>query len=292
MVLARATIAALASVSSISSISVEEVARLRERFLAYARSFYADDPDPDLKAAIDLKIEHTLRVCEESRYISAALGLAADARHLAEVAALFHDVGRFAQYARYHTFSDRKSEDHAALGVRVLREREVLSALGPAEDLLLRVIGYHNRLALPGPDDETPTCLFFSRLLRDADKLDIFRVVTDYYRRPASQRNGWVAWELPDTPGISEAVCDDLMAGRVVHNDHLCNLNDFKLLQVGWVYDINFAPSLRRIRERGYLGMLRDALPDSPRIEEIFEKIEAYVAKRMDEDVNSCEGSA
>ncbi len=277
-----------------TSISAEEVARLRERFLAYARSFYTDAPDPDLdlKAAIDLKIEHTLRVCEESRYISAALGLAADGRHLAEVAAIFHDVGRFPQYAHYHTFSDGKSEDHAALGVRVLRERKFLAALGPAEDLLLRVIGYHNRLALPGSDAETPTALFFSRLLRDADKLDIYRVVTDYYRRPASQRNGWVAWELPDTPGISEAVCDDLMAERAVHKDRLRNLNDFKLLQVGWVYDINFAPALRRLCERGYLRMLRAALPDSPRIEAIFEKIDAYVAQRMEEDANPCEGSA
>jgi len=276
-----------------ASISAEAVARLQERFLAYARSFYADDPgsDPDLRDAIDLKIEHTLRVCEESRYISAALGLAAEARHLAEVAALFHDVGRFPQYARYHTFSDRKSEDHAALGVRVLRERAVLAALGPAEDLLLRVIGYHNRLALPGPDDETPTCLFFSRLLRDADKLDIYRVVTDYYRRPETEGNGWVAWELPDTPGVSEAVCEALMAGRVVPNDRLRNLNDFKLLQVGWVYDINFAPSLHCLCERGYLRMLRDVLPDSPRIEMIFEKIEAYMAKRMEEDANPCEGS-
>jgi hypothetical protein len=276
-----------------ASISAEAVARLQERFLAYARSFYADDPgsDPDLRDAIDLKIEHTLRVCEESRYISAALGLAAEARHLAEVAALFHDMGRFPQYARYHTFSDRKSEDHAALGVRVLRERAVLAALGPAEDLLLRVIGYHNRLALPGPDEETPTCLFFSRLLRDADKLDIYRVVTDYYRRPETEGNGWVAWELPDTPGVSEAVCEALMAGRVVPNDRLRNLNDFKLLQVGWVYDINFAPSLHRLCERGYLRMLRDVLPDSPRIEMIFEKIEAYMAKRMEEDANPCEGS-
>ena len=276
-----------------ASISAEAVARLQERFLAYARSFYADDPgsDPDLRDAIDLKIEHTLRVCEESRYISAALGLAAEARHLAEVAALFHDVGRFPQYARYHTFSDRKSEDHAALGVRVLRERAVLAALGPAEDLLLRVIGYHNRLALPGPEDETPTCLFFSHLLRDADKLDIYRVVTDYYRRPETEGNGWVAWELPDTPGVSEAVCEALMAGRVVPNDRLRNLNDFKLLQVGWVYDINFAPALHRLCERGYLRMLRDVLPDSPRIEMIFEKIEAYMAKRMEEDANPCEGS-
>ena len=273
-------------------ISAEAVARLRERFLAYARSFYTDDPDPDLKKAIDLKIEHTLRVCEESRYISATLGLAADARHLAEVAALFHDVGRFPQYARYHTFSDRKSEDHAALGVRVLREREVLSALGPVEDLLLRVIGYHNRLALPRPDDETLTCLFFSRLLRDADKLDIYRVVTDYYRRPELQGDGWVAWELPDTPGISEAVCDDLMTRQVVDNHHVHNLNDFKLLQVGWVYDLNFTPSLRRFCERGYLRILREALPDSSRIETIFEKVEAYVAKRMEECANPCEGSA
>jgi len=35
---------------------------------------------------------------------------------------LFHDVGRFAQYARYHTYLDRDSENHAELSVHVLEE--------------------------------------------------------------------------------------------------------------------------------------------------------------------------
>jgi len=36
----------------------------------------------------------------------------------------------------------------------------------------------------------TETCLFFTKLLRDADKLDILRVVTDYYNQKNGRRDG------------------------------------------------------------------------------------------------------
>jgi len=50
-------------------------------------------------------------------------------------------------------------------------------------------------------------------------------------------------------------------------------VNGIKLLQAGWVYDINFKPTLYIIRERRYLEMIREALPESPEINEIFDSI-------------------
>ena len=66
---------------------------------------------------------------------------------LAEAIALFHDVGRFEQYARYHTFVDRRSADHAWLGVEILRKEGELD--GSTRDLILRTVSYHNRMDLP-----------------------------------------------------------------------------------------------------------------------------------------------
>ncbi|OPX38947.1 MAG: hypothetical protein B1H12_01110 [Desulfobacteraceae bacterium 4484_190.2] len=62
-------------------------------------------------------------------------------------------------------------------------------------DLIMRCVAYHNRAFLP--EDESERCLFFARLLRDADKLDILRVVTDYYQRKAGDRNGAIELGLP-----------------------------------------------------------------------------------------------
>jgi hypothetical protein len=71
-------------------------------------------------------------------------------------------------------------------------------------NLLLSVILYHNRAELP--EDETEGCLFFAKLLRDADKLDIWRVVTDYYHNKNGHQNSSIELDLPDIPEISDEV--------------------------------------------------------------------------------------
>ncbi len=69
------------------------------------------------------------------------------------------------------------------------------------------------------------------------------------------------------------------MEGRIVDFTHLKNLNDFKLLQLGWIYDINFAPTFQCIRERAYLEMIRDALPKSEEVEEVFSMVQSYAVR-------------
>ena len=146
------------------------------------------------------------------------------------------------------------------------------------QNLILRTISYHNRAALP--EDETDTCLFFSRLLRDADKLDIWRVVTDYYNRNNRKRNGAIELGLPDTAGFSDEVYQDLINKRIVDIKHLQNLNDFKLLQMGWVFDINFEPTFRCIKSRRYVEMIGYVLPRSYKIQKIIDVIQLYLHRR------------
>ena len=67
------------------------------------------------------------------------------------------------------------------------------------------------------------------------------------------------------------------MEERIVDFTHLKNLNDFKLLQLGWIYDINFAPTFQRIQERAYLEKIRDALPKSEEVEEVFSMVQSYL---------------
>jgi len=255
----------------------EQVLDLNGWFIRYVQGF---KNDPATVRNIVLKEEHTKRVCREIIAIGTDLGLTNDELHFAEIIALFHDIGRFEQYARYKTFVDRRSEDHAELGVTVLRRLGVLHRCGEAtQDLVFRIIRYHNRAALPR--DETEPCLFFSKLLRDADKLDIWRVVTDYYRREDGERNGALELDLPDTPGFSDAVYLDLMRRKIVDMKHVMTLNDFKLLQIGWIFDVNFRPTLLAVRSRGYLEMIRHVLPKSEKIDALFSDITEYLEERL-----------
>ena len=250
----------------------------RKWFDGYVRSFKSDNSD--FQQNIEMKEKHTLRVCNEILALGKELGLENGDLHLAEVLALFHDIGRFEQYARYQTFVDRNSENHAALGVKILLENDVLAGLDDRiQNLILRSISYHNRAALPR--EETEECLFFTKLLRDADKLDIWKVVTDYYRRKNRKRNVAIELGLPDTPGISEKVYKALMEEEIVYAGDLNNLNDFKLLQIGWIYSINFAPTFHHIKERKYLDIIRGCLPRTDQIDSIFSIVESYLDKHI-----------
>jgi hypothetical protein len=251
-------------------VSRESLEDIKNWFVNYVDTF--KQGDPEIQENIELKEDHTRRVCIEILGIGESLGLTDEELHLAEIIALLHDVGRFEQYARYRTFRDSISENHAELGVRKIQKEGVLKHLNEEiQDLIIKSVRYHNYAVLPSEEPES--LLFYSRLLRDADKLDIWKVVTDYYSRKDGKRNTALELELPDNPGFSEEVARDLKNKNSVHMKNVRNLNDFKLLQAGWVFDINFKPSLEMAKQRRYLEKIREALPESTEIDEIFDFI-------------------
>jgi len=245
-------------------------------FENYVNKFQS--PDETYTQNINLKKEHTYRVCREIIRLGKSLNLNKEDLNLAKTIALLHDVGRFEQYDRYRTFSDLKSEDHAQLGVKILRQYNVLKEIDkPTTKLILHTISFHNRVALP--QNENDRCLFFTRLLRDADKLDILYVVTEYYQNGDTHPNETIELELLDTPQISHEVYNDLVSGKIVNAEHVKNLNDFKLLQMAWVYDINFPLTFQLIQQREYLEKIMDVLPKSDKVQRIYSTLKSYLEK-------------
>lgn len=243
---------------------------LKQWFAAHVRGYRSQDPE--IKKNLALKKAHSRRVAKEILYIGKQLGMDDDRLRLAEIIGLFHDIGRFEQYVRYRTFVDRKSENHAELGINVLQEHGVLDPLAEEErEIILRAIRYHNRASLP--PDESAEYLFFAKLIRDADKLDIWKVLTEYYYRKNGESNEAIELDLPDEPYVSEEICRALMQKKVVDSRHLNTRNDFKLLQVGWIFDVNFKPTLDRVKARGYLELIRGVLPQSRQIDAIFDVV-------------------
>jgi putative nucleotidyltransferase with HDIG domain len=105
---------------------------LKEWFADYCRGFYTENMADNRNIA--LKEEHTRLVCENMDCLAEDLALDDSDRETAQTIALFHDLGRFEQYRSYATFRDDISINHAALGVKILKEENVLNMVPEEED--------------------------------------------------------------------------------------------------------------------------------------------------------------
>ena len=75
------------------------------------------------------------------------------------------------------------------------------------------------------------------------------------------------------------------MNGRLVEHGMLQTLNDTMLCKLSWVYDMNFAVTLARLREERFLEQLLSLLPATPRSSSVGEKVLAYVEGRVHQSV-------
>lgn len=253
--------------------------KFREWFDDYVAGFYGDDAY--VNANLKLKEDHSRRTCDEMRYLAEELSLSDNQKRVAELIALFHDIGRFRQFVRYGTYNDTRSEDHCLLSLKVLRETKVLDGIEKEEKQLIeKAIEYHGQKQLLA--DLEGECLLFSQLIRDADKLDVFYVVVEGYKQYRENPDEFnLEMEFEDVPQYSKQIVEDILRGQLVGYSRLRTLNDMKLLQLGWVYDVNFTATLKRIRQRRFLEQIIDFLPRTEDIERVKAKILEYVDWRI-----------
>ena len=256
--------------------SVTGLASLEEWFTGYCGSFRGTDAEAQRN--YDLKEVHTRNVCEAARLI--AQGGGERRQMLAQVTALCHDLGRFPQYQEFRTFMDSQSVNHAHLSAQILKQSSLLDFLPKAErESVQFAVRLHNVFLLPaGLAPETEDLL---RLVRDADKLDIWRVFIEYFFAPESERASAAGLGFPDLPECSPEVLAAVGAGEMVRLTMLKSLHDFKLLQLSWVYDINFQSTLRLIKERGVLEQLAATLPEDAAVLAIVERVQDYLESRL-----------
>ena len=217
----------------------EDLDFFKKWFLDYVARFTS--PEVFIQENIKLKIEHTARVCENILLLAKAEKVGEEGCRLAEAIALFHDLGRFEQFMKYRTFKDSESENHALLGVKILENTGILSRLPPIEkDLILKAVECHNLMEIPGCAENSREFLFYVKLIRDADKLDILK------NRMA---------KLADTR----------------------NRNDIKLLRMSWVFDLNSPVTHALLKERGYLDTILSSMPETEEIQIIRKHLESFL---------------
>ena len=267
------------------------LSRLSKLYDAYVDTFR--EADGKLPAMMQLKRVHTAFVVKNAELIADGEGFTPEEREVSLAAALLHDTGRYEQLRRYNTFQDSKSVDHAVFSHDVVREKGWLESGATVSsplhrDVILKAVLYHNRRDLPpeieqssNPNNRTILGAA-AHTVRDADKLDIFRVLEDQVAHTDWKSDSRAFWNLSVSAPPNPVVVDCIASGRPVDYQHIQSLSDFVLIQIGWMISgLHFATSRRLCREREHLAFRRDflhQLTDSPAIDRLCDLAESVGA--------------
>ncbi|NDV20578.1 HD domain-containing protein [Pseudodesulfovibrio sp. JC047] len=225
---------------------------------------------------ITLKLDHSLRVLQNAQIILEAENISGHTADLAQLAALFHDIGRFPQYAQYGTFKDSDSINHGRLGVLTLRDHPFLDTLSDTDARRIKaVIGLHNVKQL-APSTPEPVATL-TKIVRDADKIDIIQIVLDHLSPQAATKPVVIHDLINDPLRYSDALYDAAFNGTIGDITLLRYCNDFILLLIGWLAALNYATSVSLIAQRGLVERAFSLLPDDAKIVALRKRTDTFV---------------
>ncbi|MFH0880871.1 MAG: HD domain-containing protein, partial [Lentisphaerota bacterium] len=154
----------------------EQLNLIQNWFLNYTQTF--KEEDGKLVFPLQMKMEHSARVVDDSRTLARQAGWTEPDVRVAEAIGWLHDVARFSQFKEFHTFHDPRSANHGEWGWDILKQGDLLVACDPLDrQRVLDGVRYHNRKTIPVETAEDS--LRFVKLIRDADKIDIYKIFDD-----------------------------------------------------------------------------------------------------------------
>lgn len=262
-------------------------------FAEYVRNY---DPSDE---KIKLKINHTYRVAGLCQRIAESLGLSEPDVDIAWLLGMLHDIGRFEQIRRFGTFNDVQSVDHAEFGADLLFKEGLIRkfAEGYYEEcelarsgneeaeqmiknnehhnkdtgLLEMAIRQHNKYRVK--EDLTERQRMFCDILRDADKVDIFKVNADipmeiiYDVTTEELKNGVITKEVLESFYKKETVLKSVRRSAV---DHIVG-------HISLLFELVYKESYRQAKEQGYVYKLLDFKSDVPEVNAEFDDMRKYV---------------
>ena len=251
---------------------------VQRSFREYVSAYDAKDPK------IALKIAHTCRVASLCETIAREDVPLADP-DLSWLMGMLHDIGRFEQVRIYHTFIDSASVDHAMFGADLLFQEGLLTQLVPDAQQILtekdrRIleisIRNHNRYRIEKSltEEEQAYC----HILRDADKIDIFRVNCD---TPLQEIYNASTEELLNA-GVSEDVKECFLRRTTVERAIRRTVTDHLVGHICLTFELVYPVSTRIAREQGYVDKLLSFRSENPETREWFDRMKELIWKTED----------
>lgn len=218
---------------------------------------------------IRLKYFHTIEVANISYEVAKRLNLSSEERDLAKLIGYLHDIGRFIQVSKTNTFKD-KTMDHATEGVKILFEEGLIREFildDKYDQIIEKAVRNHNKYEII--DKVNDEELMFANIIRDSDKIDIFRVDSTENK-----------YRMKDVPTDKVLACFDQETS--VNLKDIKNKSDSTLCVLAFIYDFNYKESIQVLKEKGYYMDFINSIEVSRENIETFNKIKKKVLKKLE----------
>lgn len=219
----------------------------KEEFLKYTKLFDLSNSN------INRKQGHSLRVMEISKKIAESLNITKEEVKLATLIGLLHDIARFKQYEEYKTFHDYESFDHGDKGVEILKENNFIRKFikeNKYDEIIYKAIKNHNKFKIEDGLNEKE--LMFSKIIRDADKIDIIYEATCIFYVGEEK-------EIEDSY-VSDKVFEQITKEELVKRNKELKIDGVnKIISViAFVYDIYYSESFSILYKNNYINKIID----------------------------------
>jgi putative nucleotidyltransferase with HDIG domain len=245
-------------------------------FEEYFQSLIIDSPE-NQRQFEEIRA-HSLRVVANSLMLAKILLQTEEEKRIATVNALFHDLGKASLIAK-NIEAVNIQRDHATISTKIIQQTEFYQGLSSEVQLIiLKSVENHNKLKLPKLDSEQQT--LFARLLRDADKLDIFDSSYRFFKEKYGIQPV-ITMELTNGIDVSDKILKSILAGKTASVEDMKSMNDYKLLLISMAFDLNFKYTFRIMSEKQYIQKIYETLPKRDQIIDVYRNVKLFVENKF-----------
>lgn len=254
---------------------VIDIVKAKNAFKNYVKNYNPEDKQ------IKLKIEHIERTSQMSRKIAKSLKLPKEDIQLAELIGLLHDIGRFEQIKNYHTFVDKNSINHGKYGAKILFEKGIIRNFietSKYDEIIKKAIINHNRDKIE--EGLTQKELVHCKIIRDADKTDIFYLLTFSDIKITYETNNF-----PEEK-ITDEIYREFMEERKIDYSKKQNAADTIVSHFAYVFDFYFDFGLDYIEKNNYLEKLYERVQfkdekTATRYKKVYETAKQFMKEKL-----------
>lgn len=224
---------------------------------------------------INSKYVHTYQIVELMAELAFRLGLEKEKIELAKVIGLLHDIGRFEQIRKFDIIDDLQTNtDHAKESCIYLFDNKYIRNFiedSKYDSIIKKAIHNHNKLEIE--EGLTKEELLFSKMIRDMDKVDIFRVLAIDFERffKASE--------------VSEEVLREFQKESTIPNELIKTNSDSTLSTLSFIFDINFNESFDILVEKDNFDLFLSMVEVSEDSERLWKKIREICFDRINRGI-------